>query len=135
MARRIEGYVDTSALIAFLDRSDSYHPVFRRLFAQPPALITSALVIAEGHGWFLRRYDQRRAVEFLSFIRDLAVLQVAPFGPDELPEATALIQRFADRRLTLADAHGLVLMRQARVKVCWSTDRRLGLTAVPLVIL
>ena len=133
MARRIEGYVDTSALIAFLDRSDSYHPVFRRLFAQPPALITSALVIAEGHGWFLRRYDQRRAVEFLNFIRDLAVLQVFPFGQDELPETTALVQRFSDQRLTLADAHGLVLMRLARVRVCWSTDRHLGLTGVPLV--
>ncbi|MGA2183554.1 MAG: PIN domain-containing protein [Bryobacteraceae bacterium] len=133
MARRIEGYVDTSALIAFLDRSDSYHPVFRRLFAQPPALITSALVIAEGHGWFLRRYDQRRAVEFLSFIRDLAVLQVSPFGQDELPETTALVQRFSDQRLTLADAHGLAIMRQARVRVCWSTDRHLGLTGVPLV--
>jgi predicted nucleic acid-binding protein len=134
MARRIDAYVDTSALIAFLDRSDSYHPVFRRLFAQPPSLITSALVVAEGHGWFLRRYDQRRAVEFLSFLQELAVLQVAPFGPDELPETTAIVQRFSDQRLTLADAHGLVLMRQARVKACWSTDRHLGLTGVPLVV-
>ena len=134
MARRIDGYIDTSALIAFLDRSDSYHPLFRRLFAQPPALITSALVIAEGHGWFLRRYDQRRAVEFLSFIRDLTILGVAPFGPEELPKATALVQRFSDQRLTLADSHGLVLMREARVRMCWSTDRHLGLTGVPLVI-
>jgi hypothetical protein len=55
-------------LIAFLDRSESYHPVVRRLFAQPPSLITSALVVAEGHGWFLRRSDQRRAVESLSFL-------------------------------------------------------------------
>jgi predicted nucleic acid-binding protein len=134
MARRIDAYVDTSAFIAFLDRSDSYHPVFHRLFAQPPPLITSALAVAEGHGWFLRRYDQRRALEFLSFLQELAVLQVTPFGPDELPETTATIQRFSDQRLTLADAHGLVLMRQARVKACWSTDRHLGLTGVPLVI-
>jgi predicted nucleic acid-binding protein len=134
MARRIDAYVDTSALIAFLDRSDSYHAVFRRLFAQPPSLLTSALVVAEGHGWFLRRYDQRRALEFLSFLQELAVLQVAPFGLDELPETTMIVQRFSDQRLTLADAHGLVLMRQARVKACWSTDRHLGLTGTPLVI-
>jgi predicted nucleic acid-binding protein len=134
MARRIDAYVDTSALIAFLDRSDSYHAAFRRLFAQPPSLIASALVVAEGHGWFLRRYDQRRAVEFLSFLQELAVLQVAPFGPDELPETTAILHRFSDQRLTLADAHGLMLMQQARVKACWSTDRHLGLTGVPLVI-
>ena len=58
-------YVDTSAFIAFLDRSDSYHPTYRRLFMDPPALATSALTIAEGHGWFLRLYDSRRAIEFL----------------------------------------------------------------------
>jgi predicted nucleic acid-binding protein len=57
MARKTECYVDTSALIAFLDRSDSHHTLFRRLFSDPPPLIASALVIAEGHGWFLRRHD------------------------------------------------------------------------------
>jgi len=64
MAARTEGnrevYVDTSSLIAFLDKSDSYHPLYKRLFSDPPPLLTSALVIAEGHGWFLRRYQQRR---------------------------------------------------------------------------
>jgi predicted nucleic acid-binding protein len=48
MAPETEPYVDTSALIAFLDRSDSYHPLFRRLFASPPPLVTSALVIQVG---------------------------------------------------------------------------------------
>jgi hypothetical protein len=38
MAQRAECYVDTSALIAFLDKSDSYHALFRRLFSEPPAL-------------------------------------------------------------------------------------------------
>jgi len=49
MAIRTEAYVDTSALIAFADRSDTYHPLFRRLFSSPPRLITTPLVIAEGH--------------------------------------------------------------------------------------
>src|SRR5690349_6368065 len=60
--RKAEAYIDTSAFIAFLDRSDSYHALYRRLFSQPPSLVTSGLVIAEGHGWFLRRYDFNRAV-------------------------------------------------------------------------
>jgi len=58
MAKKAECYVDTSALIAFLDKSDSFHALFRRLFSEPPPLITSSLVIAEGHGWFLRRYER-----------------------------------------------------------------------------
>ena len=63
-----EAYLDTSAFIAFLDKSDSYHLTFKRLFASPPALATSAPVIAEGHGWFLRRYDRHRATQFLAFL-------------------------------------------------------------------
>lgn len=134
MATKTEAYVDTSALIAFLDRSDSYHPLFRRLFANPPALVTSALVIAEGHGWFLRRYDRTRALQFLDFIDDLTVLTVAPFDSDELSKAARLAKKFGDQSLTLADAHGLAIMHERRISTCWSTDRHLGLTGAKLAI-
>ena len=134
MARRSECYVDTSALIAFLDRSDSYHHFFRRLFSDPPPLVASALVVAEGHGWFLRRYDRNRAIQFLNFIDELSALTVRPFDAEALVKAARLVKKFADQRLALADAHGLVLMAERRTAVCWSTDRHLGLTGVPLVL-
>ena len=126
--------VDTSALIAFLDRSDSYHPLFRRLFSEPPRLVTSALVVAEGHGWFLRRYDPMRAVQFLAFLEELAGLTVRPFDSRALSHSALLVRKFSDRRITLADAHGLVLMAERSTACCWSTDRHLSLTGVPLVI-
>ena len=47
MAGKTKAYVDTSALIAFADRSDTYHALFRRLFSEPPALLTTTLVVAE----------------------------------------------------------------------------------------
>jgi predicted nucleic acid-binding protein len=134
MATKTEAYVDTSALIAFLDRSDSYHPLFRRLFANPPALVTSALVIAEGHGWFLRRYDRNRALQFLSFIDDLTALTIMPFDPRELSKAARMAKKFGHQSLTLADAHGLAIMTERRISTCWSTDRHLGLTGAKLVI-
>src|SRR5437899_12222423 len=93
MATRTEAYVDTSALIAFLDRSDSYHPLFRRLFSSPPRLVTSALVIAEGHGWFLRRYDRTRAVQFLNFIDELSVLAIQSFDRDALAKTSRHITK------------------------------------------
>jgi len=133
MATKIEAYVDTSAFIAFLDRSDSYHPLFRRLFSSPPPLVTSALAVAEGHGWFLRRYDRHRAVQFLNFIEDVSVLTIRRFDGEELTKASMLIKKFADQSLTLADAHGLVIMREGRISICWSTDRHLGLTGAKLV--
>jgi predicted nucleic acid-binding protein len=47
MATSHEAYVDTSALIAFMDGSDSHNAIFARLFADPPRLCTSPLVIDE----------------------------------------------------------------------------------------
>lgn len=138
MARRTESarpiYADTSAFIAFLDRSDSYHPLFRRLFADPPPVLTSALAIAEGHGWFLRRYDNRRAIQFLRFIDELAPLRIGSFDAGALAGAAQIVRKFADQQLTLADAHGLLIMSADRVTTCWSTDRRLGLTGARLVV-
>lgn len=125
-------YLDTSAFIAFLDRSDSYHLTFKRLFASPPKLVTSTLAIAEGHGWFLRRYDRYRANEFLAFIEALPALAVQGFDVIELSKVRGILSRFADQDLTLADAHGLAIMKDHRCGVCWSTDRHLGLTGVDL---
>lgn len=134
MAKGTEAYVDTSALIAFTDRSDSYHPLFRRLFADPPRLVTTPLVIAEGHGWFLRRYDRVRGLQFLSMIEDMTVLRVLPITPNEQAGTVKIIRKFSDQDLTLADAMGLHLMDTRGIEVCWSTDFHLGLTGVALVI-
>lgn len=97
MARKNDVYVDTSALIAFADRSDSYHPLFRRLFSAPPRLYTSSLVVAENRGWFLKRYDSTRALQFLAMFEDMAFLSVVAVGPGEITAATALLRRFSDQ--------------------------------------
>ena len=133
-ASRGEAYLDTSAFIAFLDKSDSCHTTFKRLFAAPPALHTSALVIAEGHGWFLRRYDRYRATQFLAFLDLLPKLSVWPFDRNDLSKTREMLSRFGDQNLTLADAHGLVIMKALQAPTCWSTDRHLGLTGVKLAI-
>lgn len=135
MARKTDAYVDTSALIAFVDVSDTHNALFRRLFAAPPkSVITTSLVIAEGHGWFLKRYDRTRALQFLSMIEDMKFLAIASAGTDEIAAATDLLRKFSDQDLTLVDAVGLHVMKTSRVKTCWSTDRHLGLTGVPLAI-
>ena len=133
MAGRTEAYVDTSAFIAFLDRSESHHSLFARLFSDPPRLLTSPLVVAEGHGWFLRRYDSRRAFQFLAFLDDLKPLEIVTVGAADLKQASKYLRRFSDQELTIADAVGLFLMDRRRLRSCWSTDRHMGLTGGPLV--
>lgn len=134
MAKSRKAYVDTSAFIAFADRSDSYHQVFRRLFSEPPPLVTTPLVVAEGHAWFLRRYDRIRALQFLAMIEDMPMLSLHTVGKKENAAGVELLRRFSDQDLTMTDAVGLHLMAAERIRICWSTDRHLGLTGVPLVI-
>lgn len=131
MSARGGAYVDTSALIAFADASDRHHGLFVARFADPPALITSELVVAEGHGWFLRRFDRQHAMRFLAMIGAMP-LDIVAVGTVEREAATRMAQRFADQDLTLADALGLHLMGEHGVSECWSTDFHLGLTGVPL---
>ncbi|MFO1434278.1 MAG: hypothetical protein U1F76_30040 [Candidatus Competibacteraceae bacterium] len=107
---------------------------YRFLAISPPRLITSPLVSAEGHGWFLRRYDRTRALQFLAMIELMTPLDLIPVGPDEQTAAVAILRRFSDQDLTLADAVGLHLMAVRGVRECWSTDFHLGLTGIPLVI-
>lgn len=134
MARSPEAYLDTSALIAFADRSDSHHPLFRRLFAGPPVLVTTALVVAEGHAWFLRRYDTNRALQFLAMIEEMRFVSVVAVGKREMAGGAALLRRFSDQALTMADAVGLHLMNERKIRTCWSTDFHLGLTGAALVV-
>ena len=134
MAAKADAYVDTSALIALADRSDSHHPFFRRLFAEPPDLLTTTLVVAEGHGWFLRRYDRSRALQFLAMIEAMTPLHVIAVGTEEQAAGVGLLRRFSDQDLTMTDAVGLHISMTHRVGVIWSTDFHLGLTGVPLAI-
>lgn len=129
-----QAYVDTSAFIAFLDKSDSYHPLFRRLFADPPPLVTTGLVLAEGHGWFLKRFDRTRALQFIAFIDALRPLQLVPVAAAEYAGGARVLRRFSDQDVTLTDAVGIHLMHELGLDACWSTDSHLGLGGKRLVI-
>ena len=133
-SKHAPAYVDTSALIAFLDRSDTHHPLFRRLFADPPELISTPLVIAEGHGWFLKRYDRTRALQFMVFIESLAPLKLVATGAPEQAGAARMLRRYSDQDLTLADALGLHVMAEQKIATCWSTDFHLGLGGARLAV-
>ena len=134
MAKKTDAYVDTSALIAFVDVSDTHSVLFRRLFSAPPTLVTTSLVVSEGHAWFLKRYDRTRALQFIAMIEDMKFLKVMTVGQAELKAGTALLRKYSDQDLTMVDAVGLHMLKEHGCKTCWSTDSHLGLTGVPLAI-
>ncbi len=72
-------------------------------------------------------------MQFLAFFETIPALTVRAFDAAELSKARAILAKFGDQDLTLTDAHGLVLMKERRTAICWSTDRHLGLTGARLV--
>jgi hypothetical protein len=61
-------------------------------------------------------------------------LTVQGFDAPALAVAGRIVKRLTGQNLTLADAHGLAIMREFQIGCCWSTDRRLSLDGVPLVV-
>ena len=54
------------------------------MFSQPPQLVASALVVAKGHGWFLRRYDVQGGIQVPAFIAALPQLTIQAFDGGEV---------------------------------------------------
>lgn len=134
MSIRNKAYVDSSAFIAFLDKSDHYNLLFNRFFSEAQSLITTPLVINETHAWFLRRYDSYKAIQFLNFIEDLSILSILSVDKELISKSVKVIRKFSDQNLTLVDASGLSLMKDKKIKICWSTDRHLTLLGSQLII-
>ncbi len=131
---QIEAYVDSGAFIAFFDKSDTWHARFAGLFARTKGLVTTRLIIAETHGWFVRRFDSYRGLEFLAFIEALNILTVLPTDSEMLEQGRGMLKKFSDQNLTLADACGLAILKKHPKLKNWSTDRHLALTGRKLVI-
>ena len=70
----------------------------------------------------------------MALIEELSPLDVLNTSGAEVTGGTKLLRKYSDQNLTLTDAIGLQVMRDRRVRSCWSTDRHLRLTGVPLVI-
>jgi predicted nucleic acid-binding protein len=130
----IEAYVDSGAFIAFFDKSDTWHALFAGLFARTKGLITTSLIVAETHGWFVRRFDSYRGLEFLAFIQSLNILTIQPTDTEMLGAGAVILRKFSDQNLTLADACGLHLLKKYAKLKNWSTDRHLALTGRKLII-
>jgi len=114
------GLVDTGAILAFLDADDRWHRRCVEAFASLPLpLATTAAVLAE---LFHLIGDEPRGVATAwGFLRSGAVT-VLPIDDADLPELEALMKRYADRPMDLADATLVRLARRERVATIFTID-------------
>lgn len=116
--------VDTSALLAFFDRSEPDHDaVTRALLESDEPLAVSPFVLAELNYLVATRHGTD--VELL-VLADLAggAWELPAFGADDLAAARRVIEQYADQAIGLADASIVILAERLGTRSIATLDRR-----------
>ena len=136
-----EAFIDTSFWIAYLDRSDRYHPIAAPAFSSLNSsylLVTTNFVVHETLTYLncsLKAHAQAKA--FLNTIR-LAVregfLVVVRIDDDREERALDLFIRYSDKDFSVVDCVSFVVMQDRGVEVALGFDdhfKQMGFQLVP----
>lgn len=127
-------FLDSGIFIAFLDKSDHYHPAAVRLFADPPRRwCTSTAVVSETYGWFLHRLGEDAARAFRLMLADLPRLRLLGIDAAHHRAVCRTLDRLRGRKLTYVDASSLVWLQARGVREVWGIDSDLGLEGAKVV--
>lgn len=131
--------VDTSGLLANYDRRDRNRADVARVLAQPQRRILSPFVLAELDYLIARTGGQSAELAMLADV-ERGSLELQDFGAEDVAAARAVIERYADLGLGLADASIVVLAHHCRCHDVLTLDDRhfravLGLDGMPFRLL
>lgn len=114
------GLIDTGALLALLDRDDVWHAACREAFRELRLpLATSAAVLAEL--FHLLGPHPRNVTSAWRFIRSGAVT-ILPITDSDVPQLEALMHRYGDRPMDLADATLVLLAERETLTTIFTID-------------
>lgn len=115
--------VDTGALLAFFDTDEPDHEAVSEVLGEATDLVVSPYVVAELDYLVASR---------LGVSAELAVLRELTSGAWDLPaidveelvQACAVIERYADQNIGVADASNVILAERYRTRTIVTLDRR-----------
>jgi uncharacterized protein len=116
--------VDTSALLAFFDTDEPDHAsVTAVLDAATEPLVVSPYVVAELDYLVGSRLGVSAE---LAVLRELAggAWDLAAFGAEDLAQARAVVERYSDQAIGLADASIVILAARYQTRTVVTLDRR-----------
>lgn len=116
--------VDTSALIAFFNRTEPQHPEMRELIESAnEQLVVSPYVLAEVGYLIATRVGVDAETTAL---RELAggAWELSQFTTDDIDTAIRVIQRYSDQAIGLADASNVVLADRHQTRTIATLDHR-----------
>lgn len=114
--------VDAGPLVAIMNAADRHHGrCVAALHDLREPLVTAWPVVTEamyllGRSWL----DQDRLWDMLA----TGAVRLLPLGPDDVPRMRALMARYRDLRMDLADAALVRLAERERISRVFTLDRR-----------
>ena len=114
--------LDTGPLVAVLTRSDSRHRVcLDTLATLPPPLLTCWPMLTEA-AWLLRH--QHRPLDRIADAHAAGMFDLLPLGSESLADIAAIMRRYEDSGLQLADAALTYLADREGIRTIFTLDRR-----------
>jgi uncharacterized protein len=126
-------FVDTSALIALLDRADPQHAAVRTAFAgmAEAALITHGYVVAESLAVARRRFGVEGAIALLVDI--LPVIEIVEVAPDLHRRVQALYRMALPTGVSFVDRVSFAVIEREAPDAVFATDADLRAAGVRLI--
>lgn len=122
-----EVFADTSALYAFVDKSDSSHQMACRivldLVGARRRLVVSDYVVAEAVNLANARGGSRVARRVLDLIEQTAGIRLEWIGSARFEQAKAFFRKHADHNYSFTDCTSFVIMRELKLRQALTTDR------------
>ncbi len=116
--------VDTSALLAYFDASEPDHAaVAGTVTATTGLLVVSPYVVAELDYLVASRHGVNAELAVLDELTGGA-WELAGFGMEDLQRARAVIAKYRDQEIGVADASNVVLAERYRTRTIATLDRR-----------
>jgi uncharacterized protein len=116
--------VDTSALLAYFDAGEPDHQAVRSVIDRSDdALVVSPYVVAELDYLVATRVGVDAE---LAVLRELSsgAWELANFGASELEQAAAIVRKYRDQHIGIADASNVVLADLYHTRTIVTLDRR-----------
>lgn len=114
--------LDTGPLVALLNAADSHHRLCAETFAAlTPPLFTCWPVLTEA-AWLLRK--QHRPVDRLAEAHAAGLIELLPLESEGLADIAAVMRRYEDAGLQLADAALAHLAEREGISTVFTLDRR-----------
>jgi predicted nucleic acid-binding protein len=114
--------VDTGPIVGLFLLADQHHTVCRATFSELPPLVTCWPVVAEA-AWLLRREPAALSRLLASFGQN-PLFELAPLDETDLPPFSAILTKYRDLRVQLADAALLHLANRESIHTIFTLDRR-----------